>query len=70
MACMALGSAGRDCNLAAWMIPYGTVCVGSDAHCFNHACRWDCHGLPVEHEIDKAFGALCMTPGLCSYLPA
>ncbi len=20
------------------------------------SCSWDCHGLPVEHEIDKAFG--------------
>ena len=19
-------------------------------------CRWDCHGLPVEHEIDKKLG--------------
>ena len=21
-------------------------------------CSWDCHGLPVEHEIDKAFGEM------------
>ena len=21
-----------------------------------HACRWDCHGLPVEFEIDKKLG--------------
>jgi isoleucyl-tRNA synthetase len=21
-----------------------------------HECRWDCHGLPVEYEIDKKLG--------------
>ena len=25
-------------------------------HCV--VCRWDCHGLPVEHEIDKLLGEL------------
>ena len=30
-------------------------------HCSQHiiyepACRWDCHGLPVEFEIDKKLG--------------
>ena len=68
MACMQLGSAGRSCKLAAWMILCETVCVGSDCSYCKHVRRWDCHGLPVEHEIDKAFGALCMTSGLYSYL--
>ena len=55
---------------SAYMSLYGTGYVSPDSPCCNHVRRWDCHGLPVEHEIDKAFGVLRMPLSLYYCSPA
>ena len=51
-----------------------TTSKGTRAEDVPCKCSWDCHGLPVEHEIDKAFGKtqlhrdimqLSSNPGQC-----
>ena len=68
LAIIAQGDLGKPSSLPVWLAcPIVSLFIMNTVVTSMSQCRWDCHGLPVEHEIDKKLGeARCKPDGACT----